>query len=359
MPEHPNFATFATQQQLSTDAVTQSVRLYLADAFAHPDPRELERELADVADLAHRAADDPVLLESVSLYVLTVAWADPGRRADVARAAGGSTTTLPGVDPYLVALLCLCALRLLTAGAELHTRTTVRQPDGSLRDVQVDAVGPLAVFLSALRGRTPPPAIEQQRVDAQPSPTTRTALAVDVHRSGFVPGYERGRRREWVFRALRDAVHALHVESADVHHLDRGDGARLLIRESAAPLTAVVDGVTDELGTRLREAARTTRPAERLVVRLAVHSGLVHDTDDGPDGDALLHLARLVDAEPVKRMIADREGTTLAVVLSDRVFDEVVRPGYTRLAVEDFERITVDLRRGPDPDPVDAWVHLR
>lgn len=127
---------------------------------------------------------------------------------------------------------------------------------------------------------------------------------------------------------------------------------------NGASLTSVMDGVPGHLGGRLREHARMSVDAHRLKVRLVIHTGLVHRSPEGWNGGSLFHAARLIDAEAAKQLLAERADAGLATILSDRVFEEVVRSHRGQLAEEEYHRITVDLRRGGDPGTATAWVHL-
>src|SRR5207245_11403460 len=66
----------------------------------------------------------------------------------------------------------------------------------------------------------------------------------------------------------------------------------------------------------------------RLRLRVAVHAGLLQRDDGGWAGEPLVHSARLLDAPPVRRVLRDTEAVDLVVVISQAIYDSVVRHGY-------------------------------
>lgn len=362
MTNGQSFHDFAEERQLRTETLYQAARYYLAELLDYPDPDDLMTKLRtdvdDADDLSVQLSKDPLLLENAALFVLSSAWQDPAERDRVRRAIDGATGMLPVIDPTVIAIMCLYALNLLLRGSGRHEETVVRNRDNSLTLRKVDEYGPLAVILGRIRGRTsqtPEPSSEDATV---PDEVTRSIVLVDIQGSAMVPDYEQARRREWLRSTLKESTRRLCLEWSDLDPVDRGDGVRLLVPEHGASLTSVVDGVPGHLGGRLREHARMSADAHRLKVRLVVHTGFVHRSPDDWNGDSLVHAARLVDAEAAKQLLTERADVGLATILSDRVFEEVVRSRRSRFAEEEYHRITVDLRRGGDPGLATAWVHL-
>ncbi|GLZ33187.1 hypothetical protein Lesp02_53750 [Lentzea sp. NBRC 105346] len=85
-------------------------------------------------------------------------------------------------------------------------------------------------------------------------------------------------------------------------------------------------------------------PSKRLRLRVALHHGVAYPAPLGFGGQAVVHVSRLVNAEPVRRALVLAPDANLAVILSPEVFDHVVRQGYTELSPRDFRRVEVELK---------------
>jgi hypothetical protein len=92
---------------------------------------------------------------------------------------------------------------------------------------------------------------------------------------------------------------------------------------------------------------RHVNAAARLRLRLAVHEGVTYAADNGFAGDAINTVCRLRDCAAAKRALRDAKGD-LILVVSDRIFDDVIRGCDTAdLPAADFTPTTVSL---PDKD---------
>ncbi|WUI02445.1 hypothetical protein OHR68_11785 [Spirillospora sp. NBC_00431] len=84
--------------------------------------------------------------------------------------------------------------------------------------------------------------------------------------------------------------------------------------------------------------------ARRLRVRLSLHHGTLTAGPFGPAGDAPIVVQRLLDAAPLRRLLIDDAGRDLAYVVSDSLYEDVVRTGFCALPPEAFQAIRVSAK---------------
>lgn len=167
----------------------------------------------------------------------------------------------------------------------------------------------------------------------------RLLLAVDIQ------GYSRRDTREQL-RAQRLLSEALDAAARGVG-LDRagwdkqvgGDGELATLPEGVDPATVAGDFVI-LLDEALREVNRDAGRF-RLRVRLSLHHGTLTAGPFGPAGDAPIVVQRLLDAAPLRRLLVDDADRDLAYVVSDSLFDDVVRTGFCALPPRGFRAVRV------------------
>lgn len=338
------------ERQLRSETIYQAVRYYLAERLHDPDPDDLLAQLATVMDDPDDAcatlSGDALLLENAALLVLSQAWEDPGERERVCRAIDGATGKLPIIDPDLIAIVCLYGLYQMSRVR--IAETIIREWDNRLEVRRVVEYGPLAALLriSGNRAAAPVPA-------GWPSEASRSIVLIDIQGSARVNDYQQTQRRDWLLNTMRDAVGRLRLRWEDLDPADRGDGVLLLVPEDGATLVDLVIGLPAHLEGPLGEQARMSGGLTRLKVRMTIHAGLLRRSANGWNGAPLVHAARLVDAEAAKQLL-ERADAGLAVILSEWVFEQVVRSGFSRVKEHEYQQITV---AGKETTTT-AWVHL-
>ncbi|WP_243711378.1 hypothetical protein [Actinomadura sp. KC216] len=178
--------------------------------------------------------------------------------------------------------------------------------------------------------------------------TYRLLMAVDIQ------GYSKRDTREQLL-AQRDLCEALdraaHGAGLDRGHWEKqvgGDGELATLPDGTDPATVAgefVIGLAEALHDLNREArgdgAAGEAGAHRLRVRLSLHHGTLTAGPFGPAGDAPIVVQRLLDAAPLRRLLAGDAGRDLAYVVSDSLFEDVVRTGFCALPPEAFQPIKV------------------
>jgi hypothetical protein len=122
-----------------------------------------------------------------------------------------------------------------------------------------------------------------------------------------------------------------------------GDGELATLPDGIDPAPVAGDFVIGLAGA-LRETNRAAAEEGarfRLRVRLALHHGTLTAGPFGPAGDAPIVVQRLLDAGPLRRLLADDPGRDLAYVVSDSLFEDVVRTGFCALRPEAFQPVKV------------------
>ncbi|MDL4820826.1 hypothetical protein [Actinomadura opuntiae] len=171
----------------------------------------------------------------------------------------------------------------------------------------------------------------------------RLLMAVDIQ------GYSKRDTSEQLLaqRQLSDALdRAARGVGLDRSRWDKqvgGDGELATLPDGIDPAPVAGDFVIGLAGA-LREINRAALDAGarfRLRVRLALHHGTLTAGPFGPAGDAPIVVQRLLDAGPLRRLLADDAGRDLAYVVSDSLFEDVVRTGFCALRPDAFTAVKV------------------
>ncbi|MFC0037993.1 adenylate/guanylate cyclase domain-containing protein [Actinomadura rayongensis] len=177
----------------------------------------------------------------------------------------------------------------------------------------------------------------------------RTIIGTDI--VGF--GHDRRRDagtqaflRDRMYGVLSDAFKITGLPWEDCRFEDRGDGVLIITPLDVDPAEAM-DPLAHHLAALLRHANRLANPISRLRLRVAVHSGRVHEDPFGVHGDAVNHMARLLDAAAFKDAIEDA-GADVGLLVSGALFGEataasiMVNPAaYREIEVTNKETRTV------------------
>ncbi|MGJ6967903.1 hypothetical protein ACSDR0_38945 [Streptosporangium sp. G11] len=159
-------------------------------------------------------------------------------------------------------------------------------------------------------------------------------------------GYGRGDNKR--HEAMQHGFVDLHRGAAAQAGLDRhrwviqpgGDG-ELAVLPADEPDPLVVDQYIRALHQGLVDHNDGLAPKERLQLRVALAFGTAYPSANGYAGQAVVEASRLVDWQPLKKIFKMREDMNIALILSQRVFEDVVQQGHTSYGVGDFHRVTI------------------
>lgn len=171
----------------------------------------------------------------------------------------------------------------------------------------------------------------------------RLVLAVDVEK------YSARDAREQL-RAQTDLRHTLSLAAQNVG-LDRsswyeqvsGDGELVVLPEDV-DVSLVVGDFTRQLEMILGEFNRQRTAGTRLRLRVALHHGTLTPGPFGPAGDAPIVVSRLLDAKPVRRVLADQQDRDVALIVSQTLYQDVVRTGFCSLDPGEFQPVRVNAK---------------
>lgn len=196
------------------------------------------------------------------------------------------------------------------------------------------------------------PFVERPETVTVPSanlPVHRTIVVVDV------VSFTRPDRDNNDQLAIREALYATLArafEEAGVPwhrcvHEDRGDG--VLVFVSAEVSKVLLLGAVPRRLAELLELENTPRdPRRRFRLRMVVHAGEVHRDAHGYAGHDLNMAFRLVDAEPLRAAMAGGDAP-VGLIVSDDVYQAIVRHRYGGLAPEAFQRVRVQVKSADAP----------
>ncbi|MEU4739598.1 substrate-binding domain-containing protein [Actinosynnema sp. NPDC023658] len=179
----------------------------------------------------------------------------------------------------------------------------------------------------------------------------RTVVVVDVSAFGQRARVPQGEIRRGMYAALRAAFDDSGLDWSATHHEDRGDGVFVLV-PADMPKSRVVGGLPRALLDELRRYNATRTDDARLRLRMAITAGEVQHDEHGAIGDEVTLAFRLLDSRPLRDAL-DRSTALVALIVSDRFYDDVVRPDPA-MDPGSFRRVDVEVKevRGP------AWLHV-
>jgi hypothetical protein len=174
----------------------------------------------------------------------------------------------------------------------------------------------------------------------------------DVAGSGSRDSRLQTRMREDLHGITERLLVARDVDPGQLSIEDRGDQLRMIIPLTVMPPDRIVDVFVPGLVAELRENSRAASPAARIRLRLCIDIGLIEPHQGSWAGVALVRATRLLEAAPVRAALRANPEADLAVVLSDQMYEMVVRHRFGLLDPDRFERIRVHVKEFD----ADAWL---
>ncbi|MFC5181294.1 hypothetical protein [Actinomadura harenae] len=176
----------------------------------------------------------------------------------------------------------------------------------------------------------------------------RLLLAVDIQGYSRLTARRQLAAQHDLATVLDKAAAAAGLSRSDWIEQVGGDGELATLPAGTSPAVVAGDFVVGfEAALREVNAARDTggrldpaRGGWRLRVRLALHHGTLYPGPFGPAGDAPVVVQRLLDSMPLRRLLDDPR-RDLAVVVSEAMFADVVRTGFSSLPESAFEPVRI------------------
>jgi hypothetical protein len=133
---------------------------------------------------------------------------------------------------------------------------------------------------------------------------------------------------------------------------DRGDGL-LTVIPPAVSTGLVLQRLLGEMPTTLEAHNRAHRASARFQLRLAVNVGPVVSDAVGVSGEAIIVVARLIEALGFKTAIA-QSMAGFGVIVSPFVYETVIRHGADAGEVARFSPVSVEVKESRTT----AWMRL-
>ena len=188
------------------------------------------------------------------------------------------------------------------------------------------------------------------------TPLRRGILALDIE------GFGQPDRTDPQRTQLRTHLHALldhALATAEIPRAqiaarsDLGDGI-LVLFDPAVPAATLLHPLLTDLTTRLATHNQTATGPDRLRLRIAVHEGHVLADTHGHTGHDLNHTFRLLDAQAARTVLANSPSANAVLVVSDSVYQGVVRHGYGGIDPAVWQPVRVHAKETRSR----AWINL-
>jgi hypothetical protein len=177
-------------------------------------------------------------------------------------------------------------------------------------------------------------------------------MSIDVEGYGRADDRRQSAVQEELLGLLGVAAEAASLDRRTWTRQGKGDEELALIPATESE-PRVVDDFVRELATALWRRNCDRTPAERLRLRLALDHGLVKSAANGFAGRPVVAVSRLVNSQPVRRALAVTDAN-LAVILSRRVYADVVLGGHTQLPPAAFREVPVREKELAE----EAWLRV-
>lgn len=187
-------------------------------------------------------------------------------------------------------------------------------------------------------------------------PDRRLLVAVDMEQYSGKTNEQQYESQRTFQRVMREAAEAAGLDRVQWVTQQGGDG-ELAILPGGTAEPAVVGRLVRAMDRSLREHNRNLLPAAKVRLRVAVHEGLVHlDGANGYPGEAVIAVSRLVDAKPLKRALAVLPEAAVGLIVSERIFRDVVSQYLDEVRPDRFSRVLVSIP-GKGFESM-AWIHV-
>jgi hypothetical protein len=170
-------------------------------------------------------------------------------------------------------------------------------------------------------------------------PHRRLCLAADVEQYSRLDTRTQSAVQSELVRMLDEAATLAGLDRAAWKRQPQGD-LEFAVLPEATPEDAVLGTFVHHLAVRLGD--RNARPAaQRVRLRMAMETGVVADAALGHAGPAPVAVARYVNAPQLRAVLATLTAADLAVIVSDRLYHDVVRSGRRDLDPAQYVRVHV------------------
>ncbi|MDF5756324.1 hypothetical protein [Spongiactinospora sp. TRM90649] len=134
---------------------------------------------------------------------------------------------------------------------------------------------------------------------------------------------------------------------------EAGDGEIAVLPEEV-PELRVVDDLVRRVRKALYDHNRDRRDDARLRIRVSIGHGVVKRGEMGFVGQVVVTTCRLLDAEAARTALKVNPRADLVLILTDRLYEDVIRQFHTSYRPESFTRVTVPTKERTEI----AWMWI-
>ncbi|MEU9335049.1 hypothetical protein AB0D49_18045 [Streptomyces sp. NPDC048290] len=160
------------------------------------------------------------------------------------------------------------------------------------------------------------------------------------------------RVRAAMYRVLTTALARAGLQRGAVVMEDRGDGVLMLV-DAAVPPVLIAGPFVRELDEQLREYQEQSNDEHAVRLRVALHQGLAARDEHGWSGDAVNTACRLVDAQPLRDVLAAAPSARLVFAVSGELHHAVVRHGHRGVDPAAYLPLDFTTKHG---ETISSWV---
>lgn len=153
---------------------------------------------------------------------------------------------------------------------------------------------------------------------------------------------DRHKIRTALYDGLRRSFDGTGIRYAACYREDRGDGALVVIPPSVDTAT-LLTSLVHRLRAEVRQHNDVSVDTAQMRLRLAVHTGIVRSDAEGLVGTAVNHVFRILEAPQLKQILRGT-GAELALIASERVYDDVIRHGLGLVDPAEYHRIELRVK---------------
>jgi hypothetical protein len=184
-------------------------------------------------------------------------------------------------------------------------------------------------------------------------PVHRGILAADIEGFGRLERSNpvRVRLRAALYRLIDQSLAQASIDPWRREHTDHGDCVLILL-EPQISKTRLLHPFIPRLAAALERHNQAAPFPERLRLRVVIHAGEIVRDAHGHSGEDLNAAFRLLDSQPAHASLAEAAGD-LVVVVSDAIYQSIVKHGYGRIDPASYRAVTVMAKE----TNTTAWVH--
>jgi hypothetical protein len=183
--------------------------------------------------------------------------------------------------------------------------------------------------------------------------TRRPLVSVDAKGYGVADGRRQAEMQRGLVDVLAASAEAAGLRRSTWECQPGGDG-EFAVLPADEPEDVLVDGFVRELHARLDAYNEDRVVQARLRLRMAIHNGVADPASNGYSGAGAVVVSRLVGSPPARAAQVAAPDASLVVIVSNRVFLDIVAQGHTVLRPARFRRVEVRVKEYTE----DAWLYV-